>query len=70
MSSISYIALTGIQYPPNKSVKAGTTVSDLPKEAIAWLLQCGAIEKATSTQVEPQPTKNQAKKEVGETNEL
>lgn len=38
-----YVVLSGIDYPPNKRAESGDVVTDLPKEAIAWLLDCGAI---------------------------
>lgn len=39
-----YRVLTGIDYPPNKRVEAGTIVDDLPPRAIRWLRESGAIE--------------------------
>jgi hypothetical protein len=41
-----YRALVGIDYPPNKRVEAGDLVSDLPGDAIKWLLTDGLIEDA------------------------
>ena len=38
-----YRALVGIDYPPNKRVEAGEIVSDLPGDAIKWLLEDGLI---------------------------
>lgn len=43
----SYRVLKGIDYPPNKRVEEGQTVSDLPANAITWLLEIGAIEDAS-----------------------
>lgn len=45
MAKTEYVALTGIDFPPNKRVEAGEVVSDLPKEAVAWLLESGAIQR-------------------------
>ena len=42
-----YRALVGIDYPPNKRVEAGEIVSDLPGDAIKWLLEDGLIEDAS-----------------------
>jgi len=39
-----YRTLVGIEYPPNKRVEAGEVVSDLPANAIKWLLESNAIE--------------------------
>lgn len=39
-----YRALVGIDYPPNKRAEAGDLVSDLPGDAIKWLLEDGLIE--------------------------
>jgi hypothetical protein len=56
-----YRALVGIDYPPNKRVEAGDIVSDLPGDAIKWLLEDGLIEdsskpsKKTETVVEETP---------------
>jgi hypothetical protein len=41
--SKSYLAVDGIDYPPNKRVEAGEVVDDLPSTSIKWLLDCGAI---------------------------
>ena len=41
--SKSYLAVDGIDYPPNKRVESGEVVDDLPSNAIKWLLDCGAI---------------------------
>lgn len=46
--NIQYKVLQGIDYPPAKRAEAGDVVSDLPKEAIVWLLASGAIEVATA----------------------
>lgn len=43
-----YKVLSGIDYPPNKRAEAGEIVSDLPKDAISWLLASGVIELASS----------------------
>lgn len=57
-----YRALVGIDYPPNKRVEAGELVSDLPGDAIKWLLSDGLIEdsskptKKIETVVEETPT--------------
>lgn len=42
-----YRALVGIDYPPNKRVEAGDIVSDLPGDAIKWLLEDGLIEDSS-----------------------
>lgn len=42
-----YRALVGIDYPPNKRVEAGELVSDLPGDAIKWLLSDGLIEDSS-----------------------
>jgi hypothetical protein len=42
-----YRALVGIDYPPNKRAEAGEIVSDLPGDAIKWLLEDGLIEDAS-----------------------
>lgn len=39
-----YRALVGLDYPPNKRVEAGEVVSDLPGNAIKWLLESKLIE--------------------------
>jgi hypothetical protein len=39
-----YRALVGIDYPPNKRAEAGDVVTDLPGDAIKWLLEDGLIE--------------------------
>ncbi len=44
-----YRALVGIDYPPNKRVEAGEIVSDLPGDAIKWLLEDGLIEDASKS---------------------
>jgi hypothetical protein len=43
-----YKVLSGIDYPPSKRAEAGDVVSDLPKDAISWLLASGVIELASS----------------------
>jgi hypothetical protein len=50
-----YRVLQGIDYPPNKRAEAGQVVSDLPPQAIKWLLESGAIEDASkpAKKVEP-----------------
>jgi hypothetical protein len=56
-----YRALVGIDYPPNKRAEAGEIVSDLPGDAIKWLLEDGLIEdsskpaKKVETPVEETP---------------
>jgi hypothetical protein len=45
-----YKVISGIDYPPNKRAEAGEVVSDLPKDAIAWLVQSGAIVALSSVQ--------------------
>lgn len=44
-----YRALVGIDYPPNKRVEAGEVVSDLPGDAIKWLLEDGLIEDTSKS---------------------
>ena len=44
-----YRALVGIDYPPNKRVEAGEIVSDLPGDAIKWLLEDGLIEDSSKS---------------------
>lgn len=39
-----YRAIVGIDYPPDKRVEAGETVSDLPEKSAIWLLNQGLIE--------------------------
>jgi len=39
-----YRAIVGIDYPPNKRVEAGETVSDIPEKDATWLLASGFIE--------------------------
>jgi hypothetical protein len=39
-----YKVLTGIDYPPDKRVEAGSIVSDLPEKSAKWLLDQGLIE--------------------------
>jgi hypothetical protein len=46
--AVSYKALTGIDYPPNKRVEIGAVVSDLPPQSIKWLLDSGAIEDTSN----------------------
>jgi len=41
-----YRALTGIDYPPDKRVEAGSVVSDIPEKSAKWLLDQGLIELA------------------------
>lgn len=50
-------ALVGIDYPPNKRVEAGDTVTDLPGDAVKWLLADGYVEvvKANATPAEILP---------------
>lgn len=50
-----YRALVGIDYPPNKRAEAGEIISDLPGDAIKWLLEDGLIEDSSkpSKKVEP-----------------
>lgn len=43
MAKNEYLVLKGIDYPPNKRVEVGDIVTDLPKDAIAWLLEDEAI---------------------------
>lgn len=55
-----YRALVGIDYPPNKRVEADEIVSDLPGNAIKWLLDGGYIEpldgkSKKETKTEPKP---------------
>jgi hypothetical protein len=47
-----YKVLSGIDYPPNKRAEAGEVVSDLPKDAISWLLASGVIELASSSKTD------------------
>lgn len=49
MADNEYTILQGIDYPPNKRAEAGQTVSDLPKEAISWLLKSGIIKPVAPT---------------------
>lgn len=42
-----YRALVGIDYPPNKRAEAGDVVTDLPGDAIKWLLEDGLIEDSS-----------------------
>ncbi len=60
-----YRVLQGIDYPPNKRAEAGQVVSDLPAQAIKWLLESGAIEDASKpakVQEEPKPIVESAPK--------
>lgn len=51
-----YRVLQGIDYPPNKRAEAGQVVSDLPPQAIKWLLESGVIEDANKpAQVKEEP---------------
>ena len=53
--TITYKVLQGIDYPPNKRAEAGDVVSDLPKEAISWLIESGSVVRVTGEEpvVEP-----------------
>jgi hypothetical protein len=46
--TITYKVLQGIDYPPNKRAEAGDLVTDLPKDAISWLIESGIVERASS----------------------
>ena len=61
-----YRVLQGIDYPPNKRAEAGQVVSDLPPQAIKWLLESNAIEDANKpAQVKEEPkVEAPAKEEV------
>jgi hypothetical protein len=62
MAKTEYVALTGIDFPPNKRIEAGEVVSDLPKEAVAWLLESKAIQRkgAASEKETPQAVEVEA----------
>lgn len=49
MAKNDYKVLQGIDYPPNKRAEAGQVVSDLPKDAIPWLLESNVIERIETT---------------------
>lgn len=51
-----YRALVGIDYPPNKRVEAGEVVSDLPGNAIKWLLESNLIESTDGKKTPKQET--------------
>lgn len=55
-----YRVLQGIDYPPNKRAEAGQVISDLPPQAIKWLLESGVIEDANK----PAQPKEQPKVEA------
>jgi hypothetical protein len=55
----NYRVLKGIDYPPNKRVEAGQTVSDLPATAIAWLLENNIIEDASKPAKKIEETKTE-----------
>jgi len=66
-----YRALVGIDYPPNKRVEAGEIVSDLPGDAIKWLLEDGFIEDSSKpakkeTVVEKTPVIEEVKEKIVE----
>lgn len=58
-----YRVLQGIDYPPNKRAEAGQVVSDLPPQAIKWLLESGAIEDASKPAKKEEPVKEEPKVE-------
>jgi len=46
---MTYRVLIGLNYTAGKLEKRaepGEVIDDLPKSAVAWLLECGAIEEA------------------------
>lgn len=47
--NVEYRVLQGLDYPPAKRAEAGDVVSDLPKDAISWLLADGVIALASET---------------------
>lgn len=38
-----YQALTGLSYPPDKTVNEGDVVNDIPSKSVKWLLDQGYI---------------------------
>jgi len=55
--NVEYKVLQGLDYPPAKRAEAGDVVSDLPKDAISWLLADGVIAlvgKTLPEEVEPE----------------
>jgi hypothetical protein len=49
---VRYLVKVGINYPPKpgapeKRAEPGEYVDDIPASAVAWLLECDAIEKVT-----------------------
>lgn len=53
--TITYKVLQGIDYPPNKRAEAGDVVSDLPKEAISWLIEAGVIARTSGEEPVAEP---------------
>lgn len=47
--NVAYKVLQGIDYPPAKRAEAGDVVTDLPKDAIVWLVEAGAIVRVTES---------------------
>lgn len=39
----NYQALTGLSYPPDKTVNEGDVVDDIPSKSVKWLLDQGYI---------------------------
>lgn len=47
-----FIALVGLDYPPEKRAEKSDLVTDLPKESVPWLLETNAIRPATKKEQE------------------
>lgn len=55
----TYRANVGLNYPPDRRVEAGETVSDLPSKSIKWLREQGLVDLVSGTDpvivAEPEP---------------
>lgn len=46
-----YRVKQGLEYPPNRVVKAGEIVDDIPSRSVKWLREQGIIEPADASAV-------------------
>lgn len=46
-----YRVMQGLEYPPNRVVKAGEIVDDIPSRSVKWLREQGIIEPADANAV-------------------
>ena len=55
MANKEYKATVGLDYGKDKRVEAGQSVSDLPKDSIAWLLSQGLITEVGKQEAVEEP---------------